>query len=37
MTPTAIPSGILWSVTAKTSIVVFFNVPDIPSGFSVSN
>ena len=23
MTPTAIPSGILWSVTAKTSIVVF--------------
>ena len=34
-TPAAIPSGILWSVTANTIIVEFFNFAFIPSGLSV--
>lgn len=36
VTPTAIPSGILWSVTAKTSIVVFFSFAFTPSGLLLS-
>ena len=36
MTPTAIPSGILWSVTAKISMVVFRNAQAGPSGSSQS-
>lgn len=36
VTPTAIPSGILWSVTASTIIVVFFNFDFIPSGLLLS-
>lgn len=35
-TPTAIPSGILCKVTAKTSIAVFFKRERGPSGTSVS-
>ena len=35
-TPTAIPSGILWSVTARTSMVVFFQLLFKPSGSSQS-
>ena len=33
-TPTAIPSGILWRVTARQSMVVFFSFDFTPSGFS---
>ena len=36
VTPTDIPSGILCRVTARTSIVVFFNEASTPSGFSLS-
>ena len=35
-TPTAIPSGKLCKVTAKTSIVDFFKVDGFPSGSSLS-
>ena len=35
-TPTAMPSGILWRVTAKTSMVLFFHCPLGPSGSSAS-
>ena len=35
VTPTAMPSGMLWSVTAKTSIVVFFRWVRGPSGLSL--
>ena len=35
-TPTAIPSGRLWRVTARTSMVVFRKSAFIPSGFAFS-
>ncbi len=34
-TPIAIPSGILWRVTTRTTIVVFFSRDLIPSGSSL--
>lgn len=36
VTPTDIPSGILWSVTARISIVVFFSFDFTPSGLLLS-